>query len=86
MAEVVLGQVSDVLERYPVSALETCRMSPASEGGDVVDGLLGDFGTEGFERVRQVVRQTLARHRADGGPHVRTAGRRSALRDTGAHL
>ncbi|MES9558833.1 MULTISPECIES: hypothetical protein [unclassified Streptomyces] len=78
-----LGQVSDVLERYPISALETCR---DTEGGDVVDGLLGDFGTESFERVRQVVRQALARHRADGGPHVRIAGRRSALRDTGAYL
>ncbi|MGQ7754822.1 hypothetical protein ACUN29_41470 (plasmid) [Streptomyces sp. WC2508] len=86
VAEVQLKQAADVLERYPVSALEACRTAPAASGGDVVDGLLGDYGRDGFERIRQPVRQALARHLADGGPHVRIADRRPALRDTSAHL
>ncbi|MFB7853267.1 hypothetical protein ACFC34_40530 [Streptomyces sp. NPDC056053] len=86
VAEVQLGQAADVLERYPLSALETCRTAPAAEGGDVVDELLGDYGTDGFERGRQVVRQALVHHQVDGGPHVRIADRRSALRDAGAPL
>ncbi|MER5502986.1 hypothetical protein ABT096_38220 [Streptomyces sp. NPDC002561] len=81
-----LGQAAAVLERYPLSALETYRTAPAAEGGDVVDELLGGYGTDRFERVRQVVRQALAHHRADGGPHVRIADRRPALRNTGAPL
>ncbi|MFE7268867.1 hypothetical protein ACFU9B_44415 [Streptomyces sp. NPDC057592] len=86
VAEVKLGQAADVLERYTVSALEACRTAPAAEGGDIVDELLADYGTERFERDRQMARQALARHRADGGPHVRIAERRSVLRDTVAHL
>lgn len=89
VTEVQLGQAADVLERYPVSALEACRTAPAAEGGDIIDELLADYGTDAFERVRQMVRQALAHHRADGGPHVRIAERiaerRSALRDV-AHL
>ncbi|WP_406016795.1 hypothetical protein OG520_44285 (plasmid) [Streptomyces sp. NBC_00984] len=85
-----LGQAADVLERYPVSALEACRTVPAAEGGDVVDELLAGYGTDGFEHIRQMVRQALAHHRADGGPHVRIteriAAQRSALRDTLADL
>ncbi|MEV7711211.1 hypothetical protein [Streptomyces sp. NPDC088270] len=37
-------------------------------------------------RIRQTVRQALAQHRADGGPHVRVVGRRVALRGTDAPL
>ncbi|MFF8618292.1 hypothetical protein [Streptomyces sp. NPDC015350] len=86
VAEVQLGRAADVLERYPLSALEACRTAPAAEGSDIVDELLGDYGTDRFDRVRQVVRQTLAHHRADGGPVVRIADRRPALRDAGAPL
>ncbi|MEU9321114.1 hypothetical protein [Streptomyces sp. NPDC048295] len=85
VAEVQLEQAANVLERYLVSALQACTMFPAAEGSDVVDELLADCGTDGFEWVRQGVRRTLAHHRADGGPHVRIADRRSALRETGAH-
>ncbi|MFC9756679.1 hypothetical protein [Streptomyces sp. NPDC056921] len=69
-----------------VSALEACRTAPATEGGAVIDGLLAEYGTDGFERVRQMVRQVLAHHRADGGPQVRITDRRPALRNAGAHL
>ncbi|MFB7185484.1 hypothetical protein ACFC0C_22325 [Streptomyces sp. NPDC056178] len=59
---------------------------PGAAGGDIVDDLLADYGTDAFEHIRQVVRRALAHHRADGGPHVRVADRRPALRDTSAHL
>lgn len=86
VAEVQLAQAANVLERYMVSALEACRTFPAAEGSDVVDELLADCGTDRIEWVRQRVRQALAHHRADGGPHVRIADRRSALRETSTHL
>ncbi|MFD8851853.1 hypothetical protein [Streptomyces sp. NPDC059604] len=85
VARVQLGQAAMVLDRYPVSALEACRTVPAAEGGDLVDELLADYGTSAFEEVRRTVRQALDRHRADGGPHVRIADRRAALRGAGTH-
>lgn len=87
VAEVQLGQAADVLERYPVSALEACRTAPAAEGGDVVDKLLAGYGTDAFERVRQMVRQALATspgRRRPARPD-RRADRRAALRSAGRH-
>ncbi|MFJ2900227.1 hypothetical protein ACIO87_35805 [Streptomyces sp. NPDC087218] len=43
VVEVRLEQVADVLERYPLSALQACRTTPAAEGGDVADELLDDY-------------------------------------------
>ncbi|MFJ1616057.1 hypothetical protein ACIODT_24545 [Streptomyces sp. NPDC088251] len=86
LAEVQFEQAANVLEWYLVSALEACGTFPAAEGSDVVDELWADCGTDSSEWVRQRVRQALAHHRADGGPHVRIADRRSALRDTSTHL
>ncbi|MFD7533654.1 hypothetical protein ACFV8E_39640 [Streptomyces sp. NPDC059849] len=89
---VQLGQAAEILEGHLVSALEACATLslPSVEGGDVVDELLAGYGTDGFEHIRQMVRQALAHHRADSGPHVRIteriAERRSALRDTLADL
>ncbi|MFG3533199.1 hypothetical protein ACGF8B_41850 [Streptomyces sp. NPDC047917] len=53
------------------------------EGGDVVDELLGDYRTAGFERIQQAVRLVLAHHRADAGPH---ADRGTTLRCTAVPL
>ncbi|WP_406416489.1 hypothetical protein OH809_38775 [Streptomyces sp. NBC_00873] len=81
VAEVRLTDAAGVLERYVASALESCRTVPGSVGEDVVDELLNAYGQPLFEEARQTVRETLAHHMADSGPHVRIVDRRQALLD-----
>ncbi|WP_405690943.1 hypothetical protein [Streptomyces sp. NBC_00057] len=83
VSKVPLADAATVLERYVASALESCRDVPDSVGGRVVDEILSVYGQPQFEEIRHVVRETLAHHMADSGPHVRIIDRRQALLDTG---
>ncbi|MFJ7497834.1 hypothetical protein ACIQZB_43475 [Streptomyces sp. NPDC097727] len=79
VAEVVLADVVRAVDHFAVSAMESCRTVPEDVGGEVVEELLRDYGTPGFEAVRQVVREALVCHISDSGPHARIVDRRQAL-------
>ncbi|MFD4764096.1 hypothetical protein ACFWOJ_36310 [Streptomyces sp. NPDC058439] len=79
IAAVSLGEVLTVLDRYPVSSLESCG-APVGTGGEECAELLRAFGTAEFDAIHSAVRETLKGHLADGGPHIRIADRREALR------
>ncbi|WP_331735695.1 hypothetical protein [Streptomyces sp. NBC_00057] len=70
--------------RDSVSALQACRDAPAERGGDAVDELLALYGQPAFEEIPHAVREALAHHMTDGGPHVRITDRRQALREVNA--
>ncbi|MFD4947156.1 hypothetical protein ACFWNT_32715 [Streptomyces sp. NPDC058409] len=78
-AAVSLSEVLTVLDRYPVSSLESSG-APAGSGGEECAELLQAFGTDEFNAVRAAVREALKGHLADGGPHIRITDRREALR------